>query len=679
MRTIMFGHKGKSCLTGGNRKRTESTGSRWAGVCVAVRLVSFVLMLGCVSAVPLQAQDTMADSMTESIMADPNDGPSYPVREFVIEYQPPDHPGHPPVEVLLNLKIELVQAADGFIGVRDGLKGQSITLSEVPSLTEHRFYASALQAISQRLVHYFTDQGYIGIYVTPHEDDIDPETLEDLRYGDEAQVLRMVVWTGVVTELRTVASGERIPMETRINNPVHARIRANSPVRPAVEGEKERHDLLRKDLLDEYIYMLNRHPGRRVETALSSAELPGEVVLDLMVTENRPWLVYMQASNTGTEETDKWRERFGFTNNQLTGNDDIFAIDYITAGFDSAHSVIGTYEAPFFNVEGARWRILGSWGQYDASEVGFANEEFHSEEWSWGGEISKNIYQKQELFVDAFVGARWRNIQVEGKDVTGVTISDGESDFFLPTVGLRLEKLTAISSTYGQIEYETNLSDVADTDEVGVESLGRLDVDKDWSVMHFVFNHSFYLEPVLNRRAWKDLSSPASSTLAHELVFSGRGQYSFGDRLIAQSVGVVGGLYSVRGYPESVINGDSTLIGSAEYRYHIPKGFNVQPKPSRLFGRPFRWAPQQVYGQPDWDLILRAFFDYGKTTVEDKQSYEVEDDLMGAGVGIELLLSGRFSLRCDWGMALSDFVNSDGENEVDSGDSEFHFIGTLVF
>ena len=62
-------------------------------------------------------------------------------------------------------------------------------------------------------------------------------------------------------------------------------------------------DLLRKDQIDAYLAFLNRHPGRRVDVALSPSQARGEVYLDFLVAEERAWRVYVQRSNTGTDET----------------------------------------------------------------------------------------------------------------------------------------------------------------------------------------------------------------------------------------------------------------------------------------------------------------------------------------------------------------------------------------
>jgi hemolysin activation/secretion protein len=158
-------------------------------------------------------------------------------------------------------------------------------------------------------------------------------------------------------------------------------------------------------------------------------------------------------------------------------------------------------------------------------------------------------------------------------------------------------------------------------------------------------------------------------------VLNVRGQYAFDYRLIPNAEQVVGGLYSVRGYPESVVAGDSVIIGTAEYRFHVPRALSIQPEPSKFMGRDFRARPQQQFGRPDWDLVLRAFVDAARVTNSDRLSFERDETLVGAGLGAELLLYQNVSVRMDWGMALVEVQNQD----VKVGSNRFHFVFTVLF
>ena len=428
-------------------------------------------------------------------------------------------------------------------------------------------------------------------------------------------------------------------------------------------------DLLHKDWIDDYIFRLNRHPSRRVDLALSKGEAEGGVALDYIVNESKPWTVYGQISNTGTEQTNEWRERVGFLHNELTGHQDVLSIDFITAGGSDSQSVVGSYEAPIYSFDRLRWKGYGSWSQFTASDVGLASENFDGEEWMAGGEVIWNFLQQRELFLDAVGGMRFRHINVTNNTAR----TKGEGEFWEPYIGLRLERNTEETSTRGDAQLlfgsgtsikTTNLDTGASTDTP--EGLGRIDAAKDFTVFQASIVHSFYLEPLLFS------SREKFSTLAHEIQLSGRMQWAF-DRLIPQEEEVVGGLYTVRGYKESVVAGDSIFIGSVEYRFHYPRSMKYR-EPGKLFNQPFRWAPQAPYGKADWDLILKGFLDVGQTIQKDRLAFEENDTLVGIGVGAEVQFKQYATLRVDWGFALSDV----GE-EVKSGDNRVHVVFTVLY
>lgn len=611
---------------------------------------------------------------TENVVDDQvpviDDGPTYPVSRIVLQYTRA-RSDYPNLSSINNLPIHLGLTEDNvYVEFREGLELVKLSLGDIEDSEEGiQISLSGLNVICETIVNYFNQQeGLIGIIVAPGSDNIDWLSGKDLRPADDGNDdLNLYVTVGVVSEMRTLASGTRIPLDNRINHYKDSRILERSPTRI--------NDLLNKSELYSYVSRLNRHPGRRVDLALSAAsnstDMPGAVTLDYLVNENRPWMFYGQISNTGTKQTDNWRERFGFVHNQFTGHDDILTIDYITAGFNQAHAIAGSYEAPWFKQDRLHLRMFGNWSKYTASDVGQANETFGGESWSAGGEFVYNIFQKRELFVDVFAGARYQRISVNNKTVS----VHGKEDFLLPRVGVSLERMISKSSTQASIDYEWSMPGVSGAGDSGVVKLGRLNTDKDWSVLHWNASHSLFLEPLLHPKAWADPSTYESSTLAHEIYIAVRGQYAFDNRLIPQAEDVVGGMHTVRGYPESVAAGDSTVIGNLEYRFHLPRIFKPRSADTGLLGQKFRWAPQQVYGMPDWDLMLRAFLDYGHTSNSDIQSYESNHTLVGSGVGFELMLRRNFNLSVDWGFALQGLA----EEDVHTNSNRLHIAATIIF
>ncbi len=628
--------------------------------------------------------DTMSDQ--GAVVAEPEpepvpvpmdaDGPRYKVTKLILEYAL-SHSDLPSIAELSGVGVDLVLTETGYIAARPGLATVHVPLSsiddELPHLPQFWFYASALKQISTTVVTELNSRGYIGVFVAPDPDEI--EEGEDLRDSDHTS-LRLIVRTARVAQIRSLGSGSRVPMEDRINHPAHQGILDRSPLqasaKPAEEGQEPViGDLLRRDLLDDYVYRLNRHPGRRVDVAVSRAERPGGVVLDYLISENPPLLAYFQISNTGTEQTSEWRERFGLSHNQLTGNDDIFSLDYVTANFDASHSLMVSYEAPVFDTQALRWRVFGSWGEFTATDVGQTQDEFVGDNWSYGGEVIVNVLQHREFFMDFIFGARQDQIFVDNR----ATLTSGRENFFVGYLGLTLEQVGEVSSLVGAVTVERNYPGVANTEQSVIDNFGRNNVSDQWTLLNANISQSFYLEPLLNYQAWRDMASPETSTLAHEVVLSLKGQHSFGARLIPQKEQVAGGLYTVRGYNESATAGDTVVVGSVEYRFHLPRAFRIQPNPSKtpLFGKPFRFAPQQVYARPDWDLILKVFGDWARVLKADLEASEEHETLLSVGAGVEFQFHRNINVSVDWGVAL------EAAGGVEEGHNDFHIVATLLY
>lgn len=595
---------------------------------------------------------------------------AYLVDAFVFRFLE-EHPGHLDLETFQDVEVVLSETATGYIAPREGFPLVRFTLRDVTALEQQAFYFSGLQAVFTALVEHLQANDLIGVYVFPDPEEIQQGTGIDLRAVDNNSLTILIV-TAIIQEIRTLAFGERIPDEQRENNEVHRGIIARSPLK-IWDNESPRQDLLRRDVLDDYLALLNRLPGRRVDAAISAAtDQPGGVVLDFLVAENNPLMLYTQISNTGTKDTDRLRERFGFIRNQFTDNDDILSLEYVTATFDTSNAFIGSYEAPVSDSRILRWGVSGSWSEFTASDVGFANEEFTGDSWFIDGSLRLNVYQHKEFFLDVVGGAKWMFVHINNE----VVDIEGESDFFLPHIGIQFERHKKVANTDGFIQFEWNLPDVAGTDKDELNALGRLFPEEDWTALHWDIRHSFFLEPLLNAEAWRNIDEPESSTLAHEIFLSFKGQYAFDNRLIPQAEQVIGGLYSVRGYPESVVAGDNVYVGTLEYRFHIPKSFPYDAEPGVLFGRPFRTVPQEPYGSADWDLILKAFLDYGVAEISEPFSFEESSrTLMSTGVGFELSILRNVNLRLDWGFVMKEL---DGLS-VNSGSNRAQFVATFVF
>jgi len=604
---------------------------------------------------------------------------TYPVSEIRVEYAL-DHPRHIPVVDLLDLEVGLRATEDAYVAPRPVDRTVRMRLSALPRGAS--FGASAILHINQYIVSTFNRRGYNGVIVTVP--DIEEGTGRDLRPPGDT-VLRLRVWTGRISRVATVADGERfggLSVDERTNHAAHAWIRERSPVRPG--GPR---GLLDVRALDDYAAEVSRHPGRRVDVELDPGERTGTTAVALRVAESKPWYAYARYTNTGTSTTTRNRESLGFVHNQLLSRDDILRVDYTTGDFDEVHAVLGSYEAPFsLDAPEWRWRTHGWWNQFDAVEAGFVSSEFSGEEMGAGAELSRQLLQRGELFVDAVVGADWQRMEVTNRQFASGGGDGGEDppaeplgtlrtdvDYIVPQVALRLVRDTATSSLRVSGGLVGGWTDDSRED---LALLGNGDADDNFVLGTLDASLSFYLEPLLDRRAWEDPETPESSTLAHEIALAARGQYAFGNRLVPQFQEVVGGFYTVRGYKQSAASGDNLILGSLEYRFHLPRLFAPDATPPEIPGMgPFRARPPHVWAAPDWDLVFRLFTDAAHVTASHALESEPSQSLFSAGGGVELQVLRNLTLRADVGHVFSDV--EDGSSA--SGDVRAHVAATLLY
>lgn len=583
----------------------------------------------------------------------------------------------PPEATLLGATIRVEAGPDGvLVPVAEG--GRELSLAEIATIPGGvRLTDLALAEVAPAIVRQLKALNLRGVYATP---DLTQFRVEDGRVVDARAAsdtsLVIDVTVARVAAVTTVGLGERLPEDQTNNHPLHAHLLARSPVLAegaegaegveGAEGAAGKTSLLRTDLIDDFVFRLNRQPGRRVDPRVSApGEAPGQVQLDYLITENRPWLLFGQVSNTGSGSTSSWRQHLGFIHNDLTNHDDILQVGYHTANFEDVHLLYGSYDRPL--AERLRARVQGSWYTYLASDVGQPDADFEGDGYDFGAELAWNFYQRRELFVDLVAGVKFQHVGVDNQ----LAAVEGDSDFLMPHIGLRLERHREDSRTDAYAGARFNMPDLIGTEE-DLDPLGRTNADDSFGVLQGEVTHSFYLDPLLR-------GTGEVTGLAHEILLAGRGQSSLGSRLIPNEQMTAGGLYTVRGYPESIVAGDNVVMGTIEYRLHVPRAMSPELDPGTLGGQPFRWRPQYDAGPTDWDLILKVFVDAARLTQTEAESFETDSTLIGAGIGAELAITRRFNVRADLGFALTDVDDAFGESVVDAGNAELHVVLTLIY
>ena len=597
-----------------------------AGFCALALPALFV-------AAPALSQAAEAAGGTPSAMA----GETYRIDGIRFVFQR-EHPDNPSAGELAGVPFELSLSPAGYAGPHGDGTDMRMTVASVGDSAERRFTGSAIQQIATAVLTHLNESGLAGVWVGAHPADIDPRTGEDLRPGKSGN-LRLLVQTAVVGKVRTLARGERVPAGDSVNNPAYDWMLQGSPVKPGASWAESA--LLNRNAIGDYARLLSRHPGRRVDIAVSPIQdQPGAVALDYIVQEQKSTTVWAQATNTGTENTSDWRGSFGLQNNQFTGNDDQIELFYSSAGMDATQNLSARYEVPLMNNRKVRMRINGGWNKYTAADVGFGELDFKGKGYNLGISGVHNIRQRGSLFVDLVYGLSLENSTVDNQ----VVGREGEGEFLFPMIGLEWERYTRFGNTLGGVSVRYNVLDIEQDD---LDALGRTLAEDKFTILSWYFSHNFYVDRILDKEA---------TSLAHEVAISLGGQTSFGSRTPPNYQKTIGGMYTVRGYPESLIAGDNVAHGSFEYKLHVPQlmGVSQDPGTGPLFGGPFRYLPQYPYGVTDWDLAFKGFIDVGYAAAADKLDYEFDETLVGGGVGFELRYRRNFFVSVDWGVAMKD-------------------------
>jgi hypothetical protein len=593
------------------------------------------------------------------------------------------HPALPPVSEIDAASVRLTR--------RDGV-WQSAATDEGETLAVGRiaggdlFDAGALREVAQGVVRWFNARGIFGVWVNFPELEASASGVADHRPAGD-HTARVVVWASQVAEVRTLARGGRFKPAFSINNRKHRQILAGSPLHPGATPEQPG-SLFMQAPLEEYLHELSQHPGRRVEASIASAGTPGKIVLDYLVNEASAWQLFSQFANTGTQSTGQWRARLGYQNNQLTNHDDILNIDVITTPDFGTYGTFLSYRIPLIRPAKLFARVFGSYGDFLSSDATLQNLRFVGKNWLGGTELTHRLTLGRAWTLESVLGAEFVHYEIESQ-ISGSTLAHGFSNFLIPYLGETIGWQGRKASLSSSVRLDTTVGSIANTDTTdGIPTLGRIGADATWTSLRWNLGGTIYLDRLFSRNA------ALTALPAHELSLRTWGKFLLrGKRLIPQVQDPLGGAFSVRGYPESILSADEFESGSVEYAFHLPRVFGAGAA-GRMFGHPFRWRPVTAEQPPDWDLIFRAFYDYsyrkvaplagsGAASGAGVSLIDRSLPMAGAGGGMELVVRQNLSLRCDVGMALNelrDVTRPLGQQVVvPSGNVQTYLIATFVW
>jgi hemolysin activation/secretion protein len=390
-----------------------------------------------------------------------------------------------------------------------------------------------------------------------------------------------------------------------------------------VEGLKQK--VLRVQELEKKIIRMNLHPDREVKAVILPGDLVGTSDLLLDVDSRFPIHIGGEVNNFGTKFTGTERYGFWVRDTQLLGLEDILAV---RAQF--GEKVYGIGAQYVFPIGPYDTRIGASFNRTEV-EIGreFAVLDINGTAYSVKLFLNQPALDTERFDLGLTAALEYKNVE---NSVLGTYTS--RDDLRMVSIGAQADAWDPYGRTF-------LVSDLI----FGVPWLGASDKHDPMLSRAGAGSAFFKYQGALNR-----IHPVGDSTY---LYFKLSAQAT-PDRLVSAEQVDMGGVYSVRGYPQSDYLADYGYGGSAELRvpcYFIPRDYKLPGT-----------------GVPLWNRInFVAFFDgaYGK--IRNPAPGELPSrTYFGAGGGLRIDLPRNWNARFEWAAPT-------GDRPQDGSSSQYYF------
>jgi hemolysin activation/secretion protein len=354
-------------------------------------------------------------------------------------------------------------------------------------------------------------------------------------------------------------------------------------------------------VLSRAINMANRQPSKMLKLQFAESESGNAINAKLKVTELNPNFAFVTLNNTGNEETGNFRLAGGFQFSNLFDRDHNLSLSYTTSpdDFSAVQQYSATYNMPFYEI-GGEVNVFISRSDVDSGIV--ANNI------SVSGAGTMALLHYKHTFLQSGAYKQQLDVGLDHKlfenDVgfLGIPIS-GTGDvlsrpFSLAYIGFWQGAGNSLNFNIAAFQ---NLSGGSNNTDADYNDL-RQGATADWSLFRYGFGYD-----QLFSKNWF-------------IRFNLYGQQS-SDRLISGEQFGIGGLYSVRGFDQRSLLGDSGYQSSLEL-----------------------WMPG--FGQSTFRPIV--FYDFGSVELNTPLISETPSlNISSVGAGIRWSIINKFNLILD--------------------------------
>jgi hemolysin activation/secretion protein len=437
------------------------------------------------------------------------------------------------------------------------------------------------------------------------------------------------------------------------------------------------------------LYQVNSHPDVTVDTDLrlrkegAGAQSRRFVDMDFFVEENLPLHAIVGISSTGTRPNEDWlRPSLSLQHLNLTRHDDVLTVNlgpFSLPKVEALTSGAGSYHLPHHVWKGGGTTLYGGYADRDAEEV-VKGVDIRGYGWFLGLQESLRLLDSERHALSAGLSVAYR--EVEDQIVLTGEGEDGQQEetptekrtlTFIP-LGLSFNYSTPFFSS-GRMFLTSSTSlhfeGMDNADAAEFERL-RIGADATYAVERLQLA---LLQPVrFGRRPARAASgAPTGDSLVFAKV---DGQFGSGTLIPAEQK-PLGGMDSVRGFPERVVLGDDGVSGTVEFR--TPFAFPVTRALARFRDRTPE-ARRLRLQDTEERLQGVVFVDGGYVANRESLGEQDSYTLWSAGLGFRYGYGPALQVRFDWGFPLGgqEDVSSEETGEVDAS-GRFHFSLSAQF
>lgn len=385
--------------------------------------------------------------------------------------------------------------------------------------------------------------------------------------------------------------------------------------------------------LEKDVRRANLHPDREVKAVIVPGKSVGTSDLILDVEDRNPIHIGGEINNFGTKLTGKERYSVSVRHTNLFGIDDVFATR-VQFG-DQVFAIGAQYAVPVGDYD---TQIGGTFNYTDVDIAG----EFSILDLG-GKAYAYSLFINQPFYDGKMFDLTWTN-SFESKSIENTILdtTSSEDEIRMLHTGLNVDEVDRYGRTFLVNDFAFGIPWLGGSEE-NDPRLSRAKAGAPFFKYTGALNR---IHPV------RDYTY---------LFFKGAAQFS-PDRLVSAEQFDLGGVYSVRGYPQSDYLGDYGATGSAEIRvpfYFIPRNYKAS------------WTNNE----PLWNkLNFVGFVDGGHAGLKSPAVGEAgSHDYWGVGAGLRFDLPHNLTGRVEWAAPI-------GDDPVDGSNGQFYFTvsGDLV-